>query len=121
LGFVSRAKRGFVILGNANATLRVDTDFDVARFGGTKSIVISNVSVIGGKNPFLGIAYMVVGSLCWVFGILFLIRHMIKPRKLGDHTYLSWNQSAPQGGGTPVLGQPPKTRPAEPIPMQTMS
>ncbi|XJO78402.1 hypothetical protein BDV3_002849 [Batrachochytrium dendrobatidis] len=31
-------------------------------------------------------------SVCWALGIAFLARHMIKPRKLGDHNYLSWNQ-----------------------------
>ncbi|KAJ3201051.1 hypothetical protein HDU82_008409 [Entophlyctis luteolus] len=77
-------------------------NFAVTSFGGTKSIVISTVSVLGGKNPFLGTAYIVVGIACWVLGLLFLSRHMIKPRKLGDYTYLSWNQpqrQAPAGDG----------------------
>ncbi|KAJ3412444.1 H(+)-transporting V0 sector ATPase subunit d [Chytridiales sp. JEL 0842] len=76
--------------------ITITQNFNVASYGGTKSIVISTVSILGGKNPFLGIAYMTVGSLCWLLGILFLVRHMIKPRKLGDYTYLSWNQ--PQRG-----------------------
>ncbi|KAI8804282.1 ligand-effect modulator 3 family [Cladochytrium replicatum] len=75
--------------------LDIVNNFDVARFSGTKSIVISTVSAIGGKNPFLGIAYIVVGVVCWLLGIIFLIRQMVKPRKLGDHTYLSWNQPQP--------------------------
>ena len=36
---------------------------------------------------------MVVGGICVLLGLIFLIRHMVKPRKLGDHTYLSWNQA----------------------------
>ncbi len=63
-------------------------------YGGTKSLVISTVSVMGGRNPFLGIAYVVVGVLCVVLGFLFTARHLYKPRRLGDHTYLSWNQNA---------------------------
>ncbi|KAI8618555.1 ligand-effect modulator 3 family [Chytriomyces sp. MP71] len=78
--------------------LPITTDFQVNTFGGTKSIVISTVSVLGGKNPFLGVAYIVVGIVCWILGLVFLLRHMIKPRKLGDYTYLSWNQ--PQRGAT---------------------
>lgn len=35
---------------------------------------------MGGKNPFLGIAYVVVGGLCVVLGTIFAIRHLIKPR-----------------------------------------
>lgn len=50
---------------------------------------------MGGKNPFLGIAYIVVGGLCILLGALFTVTHLIKPRKLGDHTYLSWNNDNP--------------------------
>ena len=52
---------------------------------------------MGGRNPFLGIAYVVVGVLCVVLGLLFIARHLYKPRRLGDHTYLSWNQNSGPG------------------------
>ncbi|KAK5558041.1 alkylphosphocholine resistance protein lem3 [Exophiala xenobiotica] len=65
--------------------------FPVTIYSGTKSILLSTRSVVGGKNNFLGIAYVVVGGLCIVLGVVFTIAHLIKPRKLGDHTYLSWN------------------------------
>lgn len=55
-------------------------DFDVTEFGGTKSILISTRSVIGGKNPFLGIAYVVVGGICIVLGTLFAVAHLFRPR-----------------------------------------
>ncbi|RKO83747.1 CDC50/LEM3 family, partial [Blyttiomyces helicus] len=76
----------------ATYEISIVDNFDVSKFSGTKSIVISTVSILGGKNPFLGIAYISVGSVCWFLGTVFLIRNMMKPRKLGDHTYLSWNQ-----------------------------
>ena len=69
-------------------------DFNVTEYGGTKSILISTRTIVGGKNPFLGIAYVVVGGLCIVLGAIFTVTHLIKPRKLGDHTYLSWNNDA---------------------------
>ncbi|PGH16893.1 hypothetical protein AJ80_05037 [Polytolypa hystricis UAMH7299] len=69
--------------------------FDVDLYGGTKSIVISTRTVMGGKNPFMGIAYVVVGGMCILLGALFTLAHLIKPRKLGDHTYLTWNNEQP--------------------------
>jgi hypothetical protein len=58
----------------------INQKFAVSKFGGTKSIVISNTSILGGKNSFLGAAYVVVGTLCIALGIAFLIRNMINPR-----------------------------------------
>ncbi len=55
-------------------------EFDVTVFGGTKAILISTRTVMGGKNPFLGIAYLVVGGICIVLGAIFTATHMIKPR-----------------------------------------
>ncbi|KAI8819048.1 ligand-effect modulator 3 family [Fimicolochytrium jonesii] len=75
--------------------------FGVQKFGGRKAIVLSTVSLLGGKNPFLGSAYIAVGVISWILGLVFLFRHMIKPRKLGDHTYLSWNQPQQNAGAAP--------------------
>ena len=55
-------------------------EFDVTVFGGTKSILISTRTVMGGKNPFLGIAYLVVGGVCIVLGAIFTATHIVKPR-----------------------------------------
>ncbi|KAK9478980.1 ligand-effect modulator 3 family [Lipomyces japonicus] len=78
--------------------------FPVTVYGGTKSLVISTRSVVGGRNNFLGIAYLVVGGLCIVLGLLFTVRHLIKPRKLGDHTYLSWNNENSLSSSAPLAG-----------------
>lgn len=54
--------------------------FPVTEYSGTKSILISTRTVIGGKNPFMGIAYVVVGGICVLLGALFTLAHLIKPR-----------------------------------------
>ncbi|KAF9885436.1 Cell cycle control protein [Aspergillus nanangensis] len=55
--------------------------FPVAKYGGTKSILITTRTVIGGQNPFMGIAYVVVGGICVLLGTLFTIAHLVRPRK----------------------------------------
>lgn len=76
----------------AGTTLTFDVvaSFPVTAFGGKKFVVISTTSWFGGKNPFLGIAYITVGALCLCLSALFLIKHKMSPRKLGDTRYLVW-------------------------------
>lgn len=69
----------------------VESNFEVDSFGGSKSIVISNLGEFGGKNSFLGISYIVVGSISLLLGVLFAIKQLISPRQLGDTRYLGWN------------------------------
>lgn len=71
----------------------VSSNFVVNTFDGKKSLVISTTSWFGGRNPFLGIAYIVVGSLCMVLAVLFFAKHKLSPRKLGDTRYLVWKSN----------------------------
>lgn len=66
--------------------------FPVLPFNGNKYIYISQRSVMGGKNDFLGISWMVGGALCFVLGLTLLIINTIKPRRTGDTNLLSWNR-----------------------------
>ncbi|KAL9714939.1 alkylphosphocholine resistance protein lem3 [Leucoagaricus gongylophorus] len=70
----------------------IGLNFPVLSYRGTKSFVISTVSWIGGKNPFLGWAYVASSALFILIAILGTARHLIKPRRLGDMSLLSWNR-----------------------------
>ncbi|KAI4600818.1 hypothetical protein KJ359_012980 [Pestalotiopsis sp. 9143b] len=60
--------------------IQILSEFPTTEYQGTKSIVFTTKSVIGGKNPFLGIAYVVVGGICIVLGAIFTVTHLIRPR-----------------------------------------
>jgi hypothetical protein len=63
-------------------TYRVDIvdNFPTTIYKGKKSIIVTTRTVMGGKNPFAGIAYLVIGGLCILFGTIFTITHLVKPR-----------------------------------------
>jgi len=67
-------------------------NYPVQQFGGRKFVVLSTTTWIGGKNPFLGYAYIIVGAICILLGVCFALKHWISPRKLGDTKYLDWNR-----------------------------
>jgi len=66
--------------------------FPVHGFGGGKTVVLSTMSFMGGKNPFLGVAYVVVGAVCLALALLFFIKDHLSPRKMGDPSHITFNQ-----------------------------
>jgi len=72
-------------------SVEIENNYPVGDFDGSKHVVLSTVSWLGGKNHLLGVAYLVVGSACMLMGIIFLILHRVRPRKLGDPKFLTWN------------------------------
>lgn len=59
-------------------TVTIDNNYDVSSFDGKKSFVLSTTNALGGKNYFLAICYIVVGALCIVFAIIFLVAFLKK-------------------------------------------
>jgi LEM3 (ligand-effect modulator 3) family / CDC50 family len=73
-------------------TIQVQSNYRVSSYSGTKALVLSTASPLGGKNPFLGIAYYSVGFICIFFAAFFATRTYFGGRKLGDTSYLVWNR-----------------------------
>jgi len=59
-------------------TMRIFNAYDVSSFDGKKSFVLSTTNALGGKNYFLAICYIVVGSLCILFAVIFCIAYLKK-------------------------------------------
>ncbi|CAN0419792.1 unnamed protein product, partial [Discosporangium mesarthrocarpum] len=67
-------------------------DFYVSSFDGAKSIILSNLSAMGSRNPYLGVAYVVLGSVAFAIGLAFGVKHYSDPRQLGDTKFLVWKE-----------------------------
>lgn len=80
---------------NKNTTMELGTYemdiglyYPVKVFGGTKLVVITTSLTFGGRNMALGIIYIIVAVICVVLAVVFLLQHLIKPRRMGEHNFL---------------------------------
>ncbi|KAJ4784764.1 LEM3 (ligand-effect modulator 3) family protein / CDC50 family protein [Rhynchospora pubera] len=78
---------------NEEITVVIENNYNTYSFGGQKKLVLSTATWIGGKNNFLGVAYLTVGGLCLSLVLAFIVLYLFKPRTLGDPSYLSWNRN----------------------------
>lgn len=111
------------LYGQINDPLLADSVIQVAianqynsyAYGGQKSLVLSTASWLGGKNEFLGIAYLTVGGICIFLSIVFFVLQFTNYRPLGDTSYLSWNRKAAEAQETPMpsMDESPDTSPSQ--------
>ncbi|ANZ77588.1 BA75_04918T0 [Komagataella pastoris] len=75
-----------------SGTYQIDIglNYPVSIFGGTKSLVITSNNILGGRHFGLGVCYLIVAGASFLFGFLFLLKVLIKPRKIGDHSLLNF-------------------------------
>ncbi|XP_022146609.1 putative ALA-interacting subunit 2 isoform X2 [Momordica charantia] len=71
--------------------VKLMNNYNTYTFGGRKKLVISTSSWMGGRNDFLGFAYIFVGSSSLLISLFFTLLHM-KSRPYGETNYSSWNK-----------------------------
>ncbi|GMM27438.1 Lem3 protein [Martiniozyma asiatica (nom. inval.)] len=72
--------------------IEIGLHFPTTEYNGGKKIYLSTTSAIGGKNDFLGISWIVAGSICLGLSIIFMSLVLLRGRRSADPALLSWNK-----------------------------
>ena len=76
--------------------ITIGNNYPTTIFEGEKYIVLETDSVLGTKNLFLGISYIVLGCILFLFLICMILERIIRSRKIGDMSLiLEFNNSKP--------------------------
>ncbi|KAL5217998.1 hypothetical protein ABZP36_018682 [Zizania latifolia] len=68
------------IMANDQVTVVIQNNYNTYSFGGSKALVLSTTTWIGGKNNFIGVAYLTVESLCVFLAVGFIVLSVVKRR-----------------------------------------
>ena len=80
------------------ASAPINCRYNTYGFGGRKAVVLSTTSWLGGKNAFLGIAFIAASSAAGVCALAFVVLLHRFPRPVGDPNRFSWNRVSSQIG-----------------------
>ena len=72
-------------LPKGNYKLNVFNNWNSYIFDGKKYFGLTEVNGLGGQNDFLGISFLVMGSISIIFAILFLIRKIQRPKGILEY------------------------------------
>lgn len=89
-GYFEENMDGPTVAAGSKLTFTVDSNWIVTGFKGTKTLVVTTTSALGGKSNALQYSFWAVGGLCAAAGLFFGLKHLIKPRKLAHEKYLKY-------------------------------
>lgn len=72
-------------------SVKLLNNYNTYSFSGSKKIVLSTSSWLGGHNNFLGFAYVSVGASFIFIAFVYLLLHVKNPRSYGDTSNITWN------------------------------
>ncbi len=73
-------------------SIDINLNYVVESFGGTKALIISTNTIIGGKNIYVGQTFYYIGFFCLFCGVFFATKHWFRPRKIADRKYLHYKE-----------------------------
>lgn len=73
-------------------SFEVTANWEVLSFHGSKSLIVSESNIFGGKSYFLGRLFFIIGAVCLVLALLFGLKHKLRPRKIADTKYLRFKE-----------------------------
>ncbi|EAX89750.1 hypothetical protein TVAG_155710 [Trichomonas vaginalis G3] len=76
-------------LQTGNFTIQIKNNYPASFFDGKKYIILEKDSLLGLKNTFLGILFVVIAIFCTICLILILLLKIFYPRKLGDQAIIN--------------------------------
>lgn len=73
------------------AVFYLSSYYDVKKYDGTKSLVLTEKYSLGLPNAGIGITYIVCGTISLAVALIFLFKQKVSPRPLGSPSELNWN------------------------------
>ncbi|CCC70049.1 hypothetical protein NCAS_0D04680 [Naumovozyma castellii] len=78
-------------LPKGNYSIDIGLNYPVSLFGGSKSLILTTITGIGGRNVSLGVVFLIVTCVSGLFAIIFLVTLFFQPRTMGDRSFLNFD------------------------------
>jgi len=67
-----------------NYSIKIENIYNVTNLGATKGFKLTTVNEYGGQNSMLGLAYILMGVICFVISSIFLVKEFLSSKRYGS-------------------------------------